>query len=114
MSIYRLFILFMSLGLLNIGVITSSFSQTVTTEKQDYATVIMYHRFGESRYPTTNVSIEQFESHLEFISQGDYTVVPLIQIIETLQSGGVIKDKTLAITVDDAYLSVYTEAWPRL
>ena len=114
MFIYRLFILVLCCGLINTGVITSSFSQTVSTEKQDYATVIMYHRFGESRYPTTNVSIEQFESHLEFIAKGDYTVVPLIEIIETLQSGGVTKDKTLAITVDDAYLSVYTEAWPRL
>ena len=114
MFIYRLFILVLCFGLINTGVITSSFGQTVNTEKQDYATVIMYHRFGESRYPTTNVSIEQFESHLEFIAQGDYTVAPLIDIIETLQSGGVIEDKTLAITVDDAYLSVYTEAWPRL
>ena len=25
-----------------------------------------------------------------------------------------VKDKTVAITVDDAYLSVYTQAWPRL
>ena len=114
MSTYRLFILVTSLGLLGMSLIAPSFSETVIAEKQDYATVIMYHRFGESRYPTTNVSIEQFESHLEFIEQGDYTVVPLINIIKTLKSGGVVRDKTVAITVDDAYLSVYTEAWPRL
>ena len=84
------------------------------TEKNDYITVIMYHRFGESRFPSTNVTLEQFESHLEFISQGDYTVAPLLEIIETLQSGGEVNDKTVAITIDDAYLSVYTEAWPRL
>ena len=118
MYIYRLFILIScvvtSLGLFNTAIITPAFSQAGASEKQDYATVIMYHRFGESRYPTTNVSIEQFESHLEFIAQGDYTVAPLIDIIETLQSGGVVKDKTVAITVDDAYLSVYTQAWPRL
>ena len=118
MYIYRLFILIScvvtSLGLFNTAIITPAFSQAGASEKQDYATVIMYHRFGERRYPTTNVSIEQFESHLEFIAQGDYTVAPLIDIIETLQSGGVVKDKTVAITVDDAYLSVYTQAWPRL
>ena len=91
-----------------------SFNEVKATEKNDYATVIMYHRFGESRFPSTNVTIQQFEAHLEFISKGDYTVVPLIDIIEKLQSGGELKDKTLAITIDDAYLSVYTEAWPRL
>ena len=82
MFIYRLFILILcvvtSLGLFNTTIFTPAFSQVVAPEKQDYATVIMYHRFGESRYPTTNVSIEQFESHLEFIAQGDYTVAPLI------------------------------------
>ena len=91
-----------------------SFNEVKATERNDYATVIMYHRFGESRFPSTNVTIQQFEAHLEFISKGDYTVVPLIDIIEKLQSGGELKDKTLAITIDDAYLSVYTEAWPRL
>ena len=27
----------------------------------DYATILMYHRFGEDRYPSTNVTLEQFE-----------------------------------------------------
>ena len=114
MSIARLFIPFFLLSLISFGVFVTSFSKIATAEKQDYATVIMYHRFGESRYPTTNVSIKQFEDHLKFINEGDYTVAPLIDIIETLKAGGVIKDRTLAITVDDAYLSVYKEAWPRL
>ena len=103
-------ILYFSCFILN----PNSIKQGDAAERYDYATVIMYHRFGESRFPSTNVTIEQFESHLEFISQGDYNVVPLLHIIETLQSGGELNDKTLAITIDDAYLSVYTEAWPRL
>ncbi len=103
-------ILYFSCFILN----PNSIKKGDAAERYDYATVIMYHRFGESRFPSTNVTIEQFESHLEFISQGDYNVVPLLQIIETLQSGGELNDKTLAITIDDAYLSVYTEAWPRL
>ena len=94
--------------------IPASFNRVEAAEKNDYATVIMYHRFGESRFPSTNVTVEQFESHLEFISQGNYEVVPLIEIIETLQSGAEIQDKTVAITIDDAYLSVYKKAWPRL
>ncbi|MEC7209129.1 MAG: polysaccharide deacetylase family protein, partial [Pseudomonadota bacterium] len=102
------------IGFISVGYNATSLNQAKAAEKNDYATVIMYHRFGESRYPSTNVTIEQFESHLEFIRQGNYTVMPLIKIIEALKSGDEINDKTVAITIDDAYLSVYKEAWPRL
>ena len=36
----------------------------------DYATILMYHRFGEDRYPSTNVTLEQFEEHLEILASG--------------------------------------------
>ena len=29
----------------------------------DSAVVVMYHRFGESAYPSTNIKLEQFEGH---------------------------------------------------
>ena len=30
----------------------------------NYASVIMYHRFGDSRYPSTNIKKEQFMKHI--------------------------------------------------
>ena len=33
----------------------------------DHATILMYHRFGEENYPSTNVTLEQFEEHLEVL-----------------------------------------------
>ena len=83
-------------------------------EMRDSATVLMYHRFGESRYPSTNISIEQFEAHLAHLAAGNYTVLKLDDIIMRLRAGELLPDRTVAITIDDAYLSVYTEAWPRL
>jgi peptidoglycan/xylan/chitin deacetylase (PgdA/CDA1 family) len=80
----------------------------------DHATILMYHRFGEDKYPTTNVRIEQFEEHLEILASGEYSVWPLEEIISNLQAGKPVPDRTVAITVDDAYLSVYEEAMPRL
>ena len=80
----------------------------------DYATVLMYHRFGESKYPSTNIRIEQFEAHLNMLDNGDYTVWPLGKIVDYLQQGKALPDKTVAITIDDAYLSVFMEARPRL
>lgn len=83
-------------------------------EMRDSATVLMYHRFGESRYPSTNISIEQFEAHLDHLAAGNYSVLKLDDIIVRLGAGELLPDRTVAITIDDAYLSVYTEAWPRL
>ena len=79
----------------------------------DSAVVLMYHRFGESRYPSTNVTIEQFESHLAEIIEGGYTVLPLPELIKSVREGRPLADKTVAISIDDAFLSVYREAWPR-
>lgn len=80
----------------------------------DWASVLMYHRFGESNYPHTNIKLTQFQEHLSELKTGGYSVLPLGQIIEHLESGKSLPDKTVAITIDDAYLSVYNSAWPLL
>ena len=85
-----------------------------TTFAADYATVLMYHRFGENQYPSTNIRIEQFEAHLDMLGNNNYTIWPLSKIVDHLQQGMDLPDKTVAITIDDAYLSVFTEARPRL
>lgn len=80
----------------------------------DHAVILMYHRFGETDYPTTNIRLEQFDAHLEILASDEYNVMALADIIDSLQDGQSLPDRTVAITIDDAYLSVYTEAWPRL
>ena len=45
-----------------------SYSQVNETKKVsnvNYASVIMYHRFGDSRYPSTNITKEQFSRHIK-------------------------------------------------
>ncbi len=78
------------------------------------AVVFMYHRFGESRYPSTNITLAQFEEQLEFFEKNNFSVLPLIEIVEALKQNKVLPEKTIAITIDDAYLSVYKEAYPCL
>ena len=77
------------------------------------AVIFMYHRFGETDYPTTNITIEQFEAHITELKNGGYTVMALPDIIAALVEGRDLPDRAVALTVDDAYLSVYTQAWPR-
>ena len=78
------------------------------------AVMIMYHRFGETKYPSTNVTLEQFEAHLKELKDGSYTVLPLPDIIAALRRGNPLPDRTVGLSIDDAYLTVFTEAWPRL
>ena len=78
------------------------------------AVVIMYHRVGESRYPSTNVTLEQFEAHLRELSSGGYRVMALADIVDALLGAKTLPDRAVGLSIDDAFLSVYTEAWPRL
>jgi len=78
------------------------------------AVIFMYHRFGESEWPTSNVRIDQFEEHLTELKSGGYTVLAVPEILENMRRGVALPDRTVGITIDDAYKSVFTEAWPRL
>lgn len=80
----------------------------------DSAVVITYHRFGENAHPSTNIRLEQFEAQIEELASGPYTVLPLPAVVEALKTGKPLPDRAVAITIDDAYRSVFTEAWPRL
>jgi peptidoglycan/xylan/chitin deacetylase (PgdA/CDA1 family) len=80
----------------------------------DSAIVVMYHRFGEQKLPATNITLEQFEAHIDILKSGRYTVLPLPEIAAKLRKGEALPDRTVGISIDDAYRSTFTEAWPRL
>lgn len=80
----------------------------------DSAVVVMYHRFGESEYPSTNIPLAQFDAHLAELKNGRYTVLPLSEIVAAIRARTPLPDRTVGLSIDDAYLSVYTQAWPRL
>lgn len=78
------------------------------------ATILMYHRFGENALPSTSVRLEQFDAHLAELTSGKYQVMALPEIMTRLRAGETLPEHAVAITIDDAALSVYQEAWPRL
>lgn len=83
-------------------------------DNQNSAIVFTYHRFGESEYPSTNIRIEQFAYQLDYLQKNNYNVWPLSKIVRYFQEGKKIPPKTVAISMDDAYISVYTNAFPML
>ncbi|MBK20573.1 MAG: chitin deacetylase [Rhodospirillaceae bacterium] len=78
------------------------------------AVIVMYHRFGESKYPHTNTTVEQFKAHLSELKDGDYVVKPIPEIVAAIRSGEALPEKTVGISIDDAFLSVYRVGWPML
>ncbi len=78
------------------------------------AVVVMYHRFGEPALPSTNIGLDQFESHLAELTLGKHIVRSLDEIVIALKAGRPLIGRTIGISIDDAFLSVYREAWPRL
>lgn len=83
-------------------------------QNEDSAIVIMYHRFNEDKFPTTNVTLDQFDAHIKELSNGNYNVVPLKTITEAMEKGEKLPPRTVSITIDDGYLSIFEHAWPRL
>ena len=80
--------------------------------KVNYASVIMYHRFGDSRYPSTNIKKEQFLKHINELLKPEYNVISIQKALLAINDIELIKDKSVVITIDDAYSSVYNYAWP--
>ncbi len=78
------------------------------------STILIYHRFGDSRYPTTNVSTEAFAEQMQFLHDNGYSVIPLADLLSFLKNKEKIPAKTVVITIDDAYATVYENAWPVL
>lgn len=78
------------------------------------AVIFAYRHFGDETDSTMTIALEQFEAHLQELRGGGYVVLPVPEIIAALRAGKPLPDRTVGITIDDAHISVYTEAWPRL
>lgn len=106
-------IFFISLFISNLAAFDDSIKNKLD-ENLSSAVVLMYHRFGNSKYPSTNIRIEQFEQHLKYIQDNGFTVWPLSKIVRYILEAKKLPDKTLAISIDDGYITTYTNAYPRL
>lgn len=78
------------------------------------AVVLQYHHVSESTPASTSVTPKRFRAHMDYLSNHGFDVVPLEDLVKALEAGEELPDRTVAITFDDAYDSVYTEAFPLL
>lgn len=78
------------------------------------AVVLEYHHVANDSPPSTSVTPETFERHMDHLADNDFHVWSLPRLVETVRSGGNVPERTVAITFDDGYRSVYHEVFPRL
>ena len=73
---------------------------------------LMYHRFDESKYPSTNIQMDIFEKQIEIIEKLDATFINPKDLDSEFSK--VHKTKLILLTIDDGFFSFYNNAWPFL
>ncbi|WP_057829994.1 polysaccharide deacetylase family protein [Colwellia sp. TT2012] len=78
------------------------------------AVILQYHHVSDSTPASTSISPKQFEVHLQYLKDNNFKVLPLSELIESIKNQQALPDKSVAITFDDAYIDVLTQAKPLL
>ena len=73
---------------------------------------LMYHRFDENKYPSTNIKMEVFKKQIEIIKKNNFEFLDPKNFEDEFYK--VKESKKVLITIDDAFLSFYENAWPFL
>ncbi len=73
---------------------------------------LMYHRFEENKYPSTNIKIADFKKHLKIIEENKIHFVNPKNFETELKNNK--KRRKILLTIDDGFSSFYENAWPIL
>ena len=73
---------------------------------------LMYHRFEENKYPSTNIKINDFKEHLKIIQNNKINFINPKDFENELKNNK--KQRKILLTIDDGFLSFYENAWPIL
>tara|TARA_B110001454_G_scaffold146878_1_gene136405 strand:+ start:1891 stop:2952 length:1062 start_codon:yes stop_codon:yes gene_type:complete len=74
--------------------------------------VLMYHRFNEHKYPSTNIEMNIFEDQIRIIKKSNYKFYDPVNLTRNFTLPK--KEKKILVTIDDAFSSFYNHAWPFL
>ena len=89
------------------------YSDNQLTEIEDFGIIsLMYHRFEENKYPSTNIRINNFKEHLKIIQESGIEFVNPKDFEYQLKNNKL--QRKILLTIDDGFLSFYKNAWPIL
>ena len=85
------------------------YSNDLMRDIDDFGIIsLMYHRFEENKYPSTNIKINDFKKHLKIIDENKITFVDPKKFEDEL-----LNNKRQR-KIDDGFSSFYEKAWPIL
>ena len=73
---------------------------------------LIYHRFNESKYPSTNIQMDIFKKHINIIKSSGYKFLDPKLFPEIFFKEK--SEKKFLLSIDDGYYSFYKHAWPYL
>ena len=73
---------------------------------------LMYHRFDENKYPSTNIQMNIFKKQIKIIKNLKYNFYDPKDLEKNFHTPKI--EKKILITIDDAFSSFYDVAWPYL
>jgi len=73
---------------------------------------LMYHRFDEGKYPSTNIQMEIFKKQVDLIKKNNFDFYNPGLLNKEFDIPK--KEKKILLTIDDAFSSFYENAWPYL
>merc|ERR1711991_662855 len=89
------------------------YSSTTAQDIGDYGIIsLMYHRFEENKYPSTNIRINDFLEHIKIIEENNINFVNPKNFENELKNNKT--QRKILLTIDDGFLSFYKNAWPIL
>ena len=93
--------------------ISKSFGVNLNEFNPDKGVIaLMYHRFNENKYPSTNIRNEIFLEHLDEINNSKFEFISFDKFSEIIKSK--MEKNYLLLTIDDGFESFYLNAWPVL
>mgnify|MGYP006089323979 CR=1 FL=1 len=113
-------ILSLAASIINLLIIILLFTHNSKAEEQNIKSYsddkgilpLMYHRFNESKYPSTNIQMDVFKQQIELIKNLKYKFYNPKDLEKNFHISKV--EKKILITIDDAFSSFYEIAWPYL
>ena len=89
------------------------YSNNLMKDIDDFGIIsLMFHRFEENKYPSTNIKINDFKKHLKIIEDNKIAFVNPKKLKDELLNNK--KQRKILLTIDDGFLSFYENAWPLL
>ena len=107
-QVYKCLIIFLFVGIcLSGGYYAFSADQQRESiiVNQFSAVTLVYHRFGDNRYPSANTSVQDFEAHIRYLKNHGFVFSTASQVYENCEQ--FLDQKQVVITIDDGYHSFY-------